>query len=158
MKSHRNTPDNKTVENTQSGILEPAILRQIFDQSPNPIAIANENSDILECNAAMCILFGYTKEEMLNKKTYSFLAEETAAKLPELLKEENISKLIRSLPALKRPTISKLTGEGSEGWFAINTIIDKDDFLDLIPTLRKLAQGIVVNEPRQVLPMDMDDI
>jgi ATP phosphoribosyltransferase len=74
------------------------------------------------------------------------------------VREENISKLIRSLPALKRPTISKLTGEGSEGWFAINTIINREDFLDLIPTLRKLAQGIVVNEPRQVLPMDLNDI
>ena len=71
------------------------------------------------------------------------------------IREENIDKLINELPALKRPTISKLTGEGSEGWFAINTIINKDDFIDLIPILRKLAQGIVVNDPRQVLPMDL---
>lgn len=73
------------------------------------------------------------------------------------VREENLNKLINLLPALKRPTISKLTGEGSEGWFAINTIIEKTEFIDLIPGLRKLAQGIVVNEPRQVLPLDDTD-
>ena len=41
------------------------------------------------------------------------------------VREENLNKLINLLPALKRPTISKLTGEGSEGWFAINSIIEK---------------------------------
>ncbi len=66
------------------------------------------------------------------------------------IRKENIEKLLEKLPALKRPTISPLQGE--EGWFALNTIIPKKDFLKLIPILRKYAQGIVVHEPRQILP------
>ncbi len=63
-------------------------------------------------------------------------------KLPELLKK---------LPALKRPTISPLS---DKNWYSVNTVIEKDRFLELLPTLRKLAQGLVVYEPRQILPLD----
>jgi ATP phosphoribosyltransferase len=41
-----------------------------------------------------------------------------------------------------------------EGWYSINTVIAKDQFLKILPTLRKLAQGLVVFEPRQVLPLE----
>jgi len=66
------------------------------------------------------------------------------------IKEENIDPLLEKLPALRRPTIAPLRGE--EGWFALNTIIPKKEFLKLLPVLRKYAQGIVVHEPRQILP------
>ena len=68
------------------------------------------------------------------------------------VKEENIEPLLEQLPALKRPTISPLAG--AEGWFALNTVVAKEDFLKLIPVLRKLAQGIVVYEPKGVLPLE----
>ena len=68
------------------------------------------------------------------------------------VKKENLNKILEELPALKRPTISKLSGE--VGWFAINTIIKKKEFLSLIPMLRKYAQGLVVHEPRQILPLE----
>ena len=68
--------------------------------------------------------------------------------------EDNLNDILAKLPALKRPTISKLAGENSEGWFAINTIIKKEEFLSLIPILRKYAQGLVVHEPRQILPFE----
>ncbi|MBD3349849.1 MAG: ATP phosphoribosyltransferase [Candidatus Lokiarchaeota archaeon] len=67
------------------------------------------------------------------------------------VKEENLNALIDVLPALKKPTVAKLAGKDSDGWLAVNTIIDKEKFIDLIPKLRKLAQGIVVHEPRQVI-------
>jgi len=70
------------------------------------------------------------------------------------VREENLNNILNVLPALKKPTISKLAGEGSEGWLAINTVIKKDDFLRLIPVIRKFAQGLVVYEPRQVLPFE----
>lgn len=70
------------------------------------------------------------------------------------VKEENLQKVLTELPALKRPTISKLAGEDTDGWFAINTIIKKDDFLNLIPKLRKHTQGLVVHEPRQILELN----
>ena len=68
------------------------------------------------------------------------------------IREENLNKVLIELPALKRPTISKLAG--NEEWYALNTIIKKKDFLGLIPILRKYAQGLVVHEPRQILPLE----
>jgi len=70
------------------------------------------------------------------------------------VRKENLEKILIKLPALKRPTISRLAGDDSEGWYAVNTIIKKDDFLNLIPLLRKYAQGLVVHEPRQILPLE----
>jgi ATP phosphoribosyltransferase len=67
------------------------------------------------------------------------------------VKKENLDKLLKQLPALKRPTISPLS---DEGWFSVNTIVDKSEFLQLLPTLRKLAQGLVVHEPQQILPLE----
>ncbi|NVM53581.1 MAG: ATP phosphoribosyltransferase [Candidatus Helarchaeota archaeon] len=72
------------------------------------------------------------------------------------IKNENIPMLLDRLPALKRPTISPLAGV--EGWSALNTIIPKDIFLKLIPELRKYAQGIVINEPRQILPFELKEL
>jgi ATP phosphoribosyltransferase len=67
------------------------------------------------------------------------------------VKRENLDKLLKQLPALKRPTISPLS---DEGWFSVNTIIDNSELLQLLPTLRKLAQGLVVHEPKQILPLE----
>lgn len=63
--------------------------------------------------------------------------------------EENVGKICGVLPALKSPTISPLYGK--QGWVAIDTVIDRKDFLPLVPKLRKLAQGLVVTTPRQVM-------
>jgi ATP phosphoribosyltransferase len=65
--------------------------------------------------------------------------------------KKNLDKLLTSLPALKRPTVSPLS---DKDWFSVNTVIERDRFLEILPTLRKLAQGLVVYEPRQVLPLD----
>nr|BAJ48231.1 ATP phosphoribosyltransferase [Candidatus Caldarchaeum subterraneum] len=65
--------------------------------------------------------------------------------------EENLEKLLTSLPALKSPTISQLS---NKGWYAINTVIPKNEFLKILPTLRKLAQGLVVHEPNLILPLE----
>ncbi|MFX1294306.1 MAG: ATP phosphoribosyltransferase [Promethearchaeota archaeon] len=72
------------------------------------------------------------------------------------IKTENIPKLLGKLPALKRPTVSPLAG--IDGWSALNTIISKDLFLHLIPELRKYAQGIVVEECRQILPFELEEL
>ena len=70
------------------------------------------------------------------------------------VRDDMLENILKDLPALKKPTISKLTGEGSEGWSAINTIIPKKDFLRMIPLFRKYGQGLVVYEPRQILPLE----
>lgn len=67
------------------------------------------------------------------------------------VREENLKLLLESLPALKRPTISKLS---EEGWFGVNTIIDKKEFIKLVPKMREIAQGLVVMQPKQILPLD----
>ncbi len=67
------------------------------------------------------------------------------------VKKANLQKLLISLPALKNPTIAPLA---SEGWCSVNTVIEKDCLIDLLPKIRKLAQGIVVYEPRQVLALE----
>ncbi len=65
--------------------------------------------------------------------------------------EENLKKLLEILPSLKGPTISNLS---KEGWYGVNTIIDKQEFIRLIPVLRKLVQGLVILEPSQILSLD----
>jgi ATP phosphoribosyltransferase len=67
------------------------------------------------------------------------------------VKMENLQKLLAALPALKRPTVNPLS---DEGWFSVNTVLEKQKFLQILPTLRKLAQGLVVHEPRQILPLE----
>src|SRR4030067_892759 len=67
------------------------------------------------------------------------------------VKKANLNKLLTELPALKNPTVAPLA---NEGWCSVNTIIEKDCLIELLPKIRKLAQGIVVYEPRQVPALD----
>lgn len=55
--------------------------------------------------------------------------------------EANLAKVEALLPSLRSPTVSKLR---SEGWYAVNTIIDEHLVRDLIPELKDAgAEGIV---------------
>jgi len=67
------------------------------------------------------------------------------------VRRENLKLLLKELPALKRPTVSPLA---DEGWYAVNTVIERESFFKILPTIRKLAQGLVVYEPRQVLALE----
>jgi len=67
------------------------------------------------------------------------------------VREENLQELLNRLPALREPTISQLS---KKGWYAINTVVEKKQLLELLPVLRKLAQGLVVHEPQQVLSLE----
>ena len=67
------------------------------------------------------------------------------------VEEKNLKKLLAQMPSLKKPTISPLS---EEGWFGVNAIIKKEEFHKLIPKLRKVAQGLVVHEPRQILDLE----
>jgi ATP phosphoribosyltransferase len=67
------------------------------------------------------------------------------------VKKDKLQMLLKELPALKKPTVSPLS---EEGWYGVNTVIDKNEFILIVPKLRKLAQGLVVLEPRQILPLD----
>ncbi len=67
------------------------------------------------------------------------------------VEEKNMKKLLTSLPSLKRPTVSPLS---AKGWYGVNTIVPKSEFHKMIPKLRKIAQGLVVHEPRQILELE----
>jgi ATP phosphoribosyltransferase len=67
------------------------------------------------------------------------------------VREENLQPLIAALPSLKGPTVSKLS---SEGWYAVNTVIDREQYLKVLPKLRKLAQGLVIHYPAAILPLE----
>lgn len=67
------------------------------------------------------------------------------------VKAENLNELLLTLPALKSSTVSPLS---TQGWYAINIVISKKDFLTILPQLRKLAQGLVVHEPQLILPLE----
>jgi len=67
------------------------------------------------------------------------------------VKKENLPRLLKELPALKKPTVSPLS---EDGWYGVNTVIDKHEFIRILPKMRRLAQGLVVLEPRQILPLD----
>ena len=67
------------------------------------------------------------------------------------VEEKNLKKLLTQMPSLKKPTISPLS---EPGWFGVNTVIKKEEFHKLIPKLRKIAQGLVVHEPRQILELE----
>lgn len=67
------------------------------------------------------------------------------------VKKTNLQTLLTELPALKNPTISSLA---DPAWVGVNTVIEKDSLIELLPKIRKIAQGLVVYEPRQVLALD----
>ena len=67
------------------------------------------------------------------------------------VKKENLEALLSQLPALKKPTIAPLS---DKAWYSVNTVVDRDEFVRLLPNLRKLAQGLVVHEPQQILPLE----
>jgi len=57
------------------------------------------------------------------------------------VKKENLKKVLASLPALKKPTISNLS---TDGWYAVETVIDEKVVRVLIPELKKAgATGII---------------
>jgi ATP phosphoribosyltransferase len=67
------------------------------------------------------------------------------------IRKSNLKKLLNDIPSLKKPTVSPLS---EDGWYGVNTVILKSDFHKLIPKLRKIAQGLVVHEPRQILELE----
>ncbi len=67
------------------------------------------------------------------------------------VRRSNLEELLKILPALKSPTISPLA---DPEWVAINTVIGKEDLIRIMPVLRRLAQGLVVYEPRLVIPLE----
>lgn len=57
------------------------------------------------------------------------------------IEEKNLPNLLQSLPALRNPTLSQLS---SEGWIAVEVIMDESVVREIIPKLKDLgAEGII---------------
>ncbi len=55
--------------------------------------------------------------------------------------KENLEKVLKRLPALRRPTVSPLA---DGGWFALETVVDESLVRKIIPELKRLgAEGII---------------
>lgn len=64
--------------------------------------------------------------------------------------KKDLSKILKILPALKKPTISSLS---AEGWYDVDTIIDEHVVRELIPALKKAgASGIIEYPLNKVIP------
>src|SRR2546428_519722 len=66
---------------------------------------------------------------------------ETKVGLKMNIAKKNLAKLLKSLPALRNPTVSHLS---QPGWVAVETIIDEHVVRELIPALKAAgAEGII---------------
>src|SRR5664280_2596799 len=69
------------------------------------------------------------------------LEAETKVGLKMNIAQKNLASLLKTLPALRNPTISNLS---QQGWVAVETIIDEHIVRELIPALKAAgAEGII---------------
>ena len=69
------------------------------------------------------------------------LAAESMVGVKMNVQKANLEELISVLPALRKPTVSNLS---SDGWVAVETIVDEKIIRDLIPKLKSAgAEGII---------------
>jgi ATP phosphoribosyltransferase len=158
--------DNKKVEIFLSfGATEakpPEDVDAIFDITETGTTLVQNNLKIIDTVATSTAVLVANKKALKDEKKREKIADmiallrgviEGRKKLHVFVnvRKENLDKLLKALPALKRPTISPLS---EDGWFGVNTVIDKEEFIRIVPKMRKLAQGLVVLEPRQILPLE----
>lgn len=140
----------------------PEDVDAIFDITETGTTLAQNSLKIIDTVATSTAVFVANKKSLKDEKKREKIADmiallrgvvEGRKKLHIFVnvKKENLDKLLKALPALKRPTISPLS---EDGWYGVNTVIDKEEFIRIVPKMRKLAQGLVVLEPRQILPLE----
>ena len=58
--------------------------------------------------------------------------------------ERDLDKVLKILPAIKRPTVSTLS---QKGWFDVDTIIDEEIVKEIIPRLKKAGAAGIIEYP-----------
>jgi ATP phosphoribosyltransferase len=140
----------------------PEDVDAIFDITETGTTLAQNNLKIIDTVMESTAVFVANKNALKNPKKKEKIADmiallkgvvEGRKKLHIFVnvEERNLNNLLKNMPALKRPTISPLS---EKGWYGVNTIIDKNEFIKIVPMMRKMAQGLVVMETRQILPLD----
>ncbi len=62
--------------------------RALFDASTDAIFLETLEGRVLDCNAAACAMYGYTREELIGLTVADLVPEEIAATLPDVIAEE----------------------------------------------------------------------
>ena len=113
---------------------------------------------VLESNAYLVVNKNSLKDKSKREKIYDIVTLMRGAvhgrKYLHIylnVKEKNLKQLLKEVPSLKKPTVSPLS---EKGWYGVNTVIQKSEFYKLVPKLRKIAQGLVVHETRQILELE----
>ncbi len=123
------------VEVTETGSSLRANKLRIVDEllTSTPRLIAN--------HAAWKDKWKRQKVETLALLLRGALEAESKVGLKMNIEEKNVASLLKSLPALRRPTIANLS---QKGWVAVETIIDEHVVRELIPQLKAAgAEGII---------------
>ncbi len=60
------------------------------------------------------------------------------------VEKENLGKVLSTLPAMKKPTVSHLS---DENWLAVNTILDESTVRVIIPRLKEAGAHVIVEYP-----------
>jgi len=90
------------------------------------------------------------KMENLAMLLQGAIAAESLVGLKMNVEEKNLEHLMKLLPALKRPTIARLS---EAGWVAIEVVIEEELVKRLIPQLKRNgAQGIIEYALNKVIP------
>lgn len=84
------------------------------------------------------------KIETISMLLRGALEAETKVGLKMNIKRNNLDHLLRTLPALKNPTISRLA---LEDWVAVETIIDEHVVREIIPMLKNAGAADIIEYP-----------
>src|SRR5689334_20869457 len=123
------------VEVTETGSSLRANKLRIVDEllSSTPRLIAN--------HAAWKDKWKRKKIETMALLLKGALDAETKVVLKMNVEQKNLDELLRTLPALRNPTVSQLS---QKGWVAVETVIDEHVVRELIPQLKASgAEGII---------------
>jgi len=96
-------------------------LKSIFAASPDPITVTDLNGNIIECNAQSLKMKGYSsKEELIGKNVFEFIAEKDRQKVTEYMKKTLEQGLVRNIE------YTSLTKDGRESPAEVSASIVKD--------------------------------
>ena len=91
-----------------------------------------------------------TKIEQLSLLLQGALAAETRVLLKMNASEKNVPAIAAILPSLHAPTVNPL---GTEGWVAIESVVEERIVREIIPQLKKVgAEGIIELSLNKVIP------
>jgi len=60
------------------------------------------------------------------------------------LKEKDLSKIMKVLPPMKKPTVSPLT---LPGWMALEVVVEEDIVKQMIPDLKRAGAQVIIEYP-----------